>query len=338
MYCWLLFEKSSLIPEQEKFQSKIQDIQKARAADNERASSQQQAAISAAVDKFKAEQQASGSTGTPDSIAKAHAEELRVLQERLEAEHQRQLTAALEAAKMELPASGGTSDVNQQAAIAAAIAAHDAELEPRRRIELSEATESGRKEVEMKLRLKDSQLLRAQNKLKEKEALILGWQNAGLVPKDDKVVAPAKTTTQSIPSSSTTPATTAALAANTAPDPRTAANVGTPAKPPAAKAENISTTARAPATTALSTSGARGGARARGASRGGLNIRGAAPGRGAPAATAAAASGGVSIIGAASKRTREEGEGTPDDSLAKRLKPAEGTSKPVAIRRPPPST
>ena len=285
--------------------------------------------------------QASGSTSIPDSVAKAHVEELRVLQERLAAEHQQQLTAALEAAKKELPASGGTSDVDRQAAIAAAIAAHDAELEPRRKVELSEATESGRKEVEMKLRLKDSQLLRAQNKLKEKEALILGWQNAGLVPKDDRAVAPAKTATPGAASSSTTPVATAVPGASAAPTPKIVANSGgTPAKPPApaAKAENTPTAARAPATTALSTSGTRGGGR--GASRGGLSIRGAAPGRGgAPAATAAAASapsGGVSIMGAASKRARE-GEGTPDDSLAKRLKPAEGTSKPVAIRRPAPS-
>jgi nucleoprotein TPR len=41
-------------------------------------------------------------------------------------------------------------------------------------------------------------------------------------------------------------------------------------------------------------------------------------------------------MGAAGKRTREEGDAVADDSLAKRLKPAEGTSKPVAIRRPPP--
>ena len=286
------------------------------------------------MDKLKAELQPSGSTSTPDSIAKAHAAELRGLQERLVAEHHQQLTAALEAAKKELPASRGISDIDQQAAIAAAIAAHDAELESRRKVELSEAMESGRKEVEMKLRLKDSQLLRAQNKLKEKEALILGWQNAGLIPKDDKAVAHATTTTPSAPSSSTTPATTVTT-------PKTATNGGTPAKPPAAKAENTPTAALVPVTTALSTRGARGGARGgRGTSRGGLNIRGAAPGREAPAVTTEAASptsGGVSIMGAAGKRARE-GEGTSDDSLAKRLKPAEGASKPVAIRRPPPTT
>lgn len=328
-------------PKQEKFQTRIQDIQKARAADNERASSQQQAAVSAAVDKFKGEMQASGSTIIPDDIAKAHAEELRSLQERLVAEHQQQLTTALEAAKKALPAGAGTSDADQHATIAAAIAAHDAELEPRRKVELSEAMESGRKEVEMKLRLKDSQLLRAQNKLKEKEALILGWQNAGIVPKDDKPATPAKTTTPSAASSSATPATSAVPAPTTAPISKAA--TGLPSKPPAAKAENTPAAAP-PANTALSARGARGGARGgRGVARG-LNIRGAAPGRGgAPAATAAAAaasptSGGVSIIGAAGKRARDEGEGTSDDSLAKRLKPAEGTSKPVAIRRPPPPT
>ncbi|KAJ7236740.1 hypothetical protein B0H12DRAFT_1139991 [Mycena haematopus] len=52
----------------------------------------------------------------------------------------------------------------------------------------------------------------------------------------------------------------------------------------------------------------------------------------APASTPAPAA-GVSIIGAA-KRPREES--TPEDSLAKRLKPADPVAKPVQLRRPPP--
>ena len=66
----------------------------------------------------------------------------------------------------------------------------------------------------------------------------------------------------------------------------------------------------------------------------GMNIRGtAAHAPGAP---------GVSIIGAAGKRAREE-PNAADGSLAKRLKPAEGATapKPVTIQRnrqqPPPS-
>jgi len=206
------------------------------------------------------------------------------------------------------------SDVEQKAAIAAAIALHDKELEPRRQAELQEAMESGRREADMKGRLKDAQLLRTQTKLKEKEALILGWQNAGLIPKDEKPATPGKSAPAN--ASSSTPSTTSVAPA---------ANL--PGKPPPT----------APAVTPQSGRGARGGARglARGTARG-LSIRGAAPGRGGAPSPVSGAS-GVSIIGAAGKRTREEGDGAVDDSLAKRLKPAEGTSKPVAIRRPPPS-
>ena len=81
-----------------------------------------------------------------------------------------------------------------------------------------------------------------------------------------------------------------------------------------------------------------------------LPTRGGVPGRmlnpggrgGAPTTAAAAppqgAGGGVSIMGAA-KRPREDGEGeTPasDNSLAKRLKPAENKPNPP-IKRPPPN-
>jgi len=77
-----------------------------------------------------------------------------------------------------------------------------------------------------------------------------------------------------------------------------------------------------------------------------LPTRGGGPGRvlggrgGAPtnAATHQGTGGGVSIMGAA-KRPREEGEGetqTIDNSLAKRLKPAEDKPSPPAGRRPAP--
>lgn len=304
---------------QEKFQTKIQDMQKARAADNERASAQQQAAVTAAVDKVKGELQAPSLSGIPDDIAKAHAEELRNLEARLVAEHQKQLKAAVEAAKKELPAiSSSTSEVDQQALIAAAIAAHEKEREPSRQAELQEAMENGRKEADVKGRLKDAQLLRTQNKLKEKEALILSWQTAGLVPKDEKPATPAK------------PAAINPASAPTA-VPTGPANASLPARPANAVTPAVAT----PQAVRGARGGARGGA-IRGAARG-LNIRGAAPARGGAAAPATAPAPGMSIAGAAAKRSREEGDGAADDSLAKRLKPAEGTSKPVVLRRPPPS-
>jgi len=174
--------------------------------------------------------------------------------------------------------------------------------------------ESGRREADMKGRLKDAQLLRTQTKLKEKEALILGWQNAGLAPKDEKTATPAKPA--AVNASSSIPSTTpTSLVTNIPGKPATTAAVTTP----------------------QAGRGARGGARgvARGAR--GLSIRGAAPGRGGVPSPVAGGPSGVSIIGAAAKRAREEEDGLADDSLAKRLKPVEGTSKPVAIRRPPPS-
>lgn len=289
-------------------------MQKARAADSERASAQQEAAVTAATDKLKGELQVSGSSAVSDDVAKAHANELRDLRERLVAEHQKQLKAAVEAVKKDQPTNGvPVSEADQQALIAAAIVAHDKELEPRRQAELQEAMENGRKEADVKGRLKDAQLLRTQNKLKEKEALILNWQNAGLVPKDEKLATPAK------------PAVNASSSAA----PATPANTSLPIRPTAAATAN-------PQVTPQAGRGARGGAR--GAPRGptrGLNIRGAAPGRGGAPATTAAGS-GMSIAGAAAKRAREEGDGAADDSLAKRLKP-EGTSKPITLRRPPPS-
>lgn len=315
---------------QEKFQTRLQDMQKARAADGER----QQAVVSAAVEKAVAEAgQAPASSPESADIAKAHADELRALEERLKAEHQKQLQAALEAAKKE--AATGTqsgSDVDRKAEIAAAIEAHEKELEPRRQAEIKEAMDNGRKEAEMKGRIKDNQLLRAQTKLKEKEALILGWQNAGLVPKDT-------------PKEATAPAKAAAAvppvigAASTATPSVSAASGTLPAKP-------------GPATTTPGMTATPSAARGRGAPRGqaravtrGASLRGAAPGRGgAPAAANAAAAAstsasGLSIAGAAGKRGREDGETVADDSLAKRLKPApDNASKPVTLRRPPPTT
>lgn len=293
-------------------------MQKARAADGERASVQQQAAVTAALDKLRNELPRSGSTTIPDEIAKAHAEELRSLEARLSAAHQQQLQTAVEVAKKALPSgSPAVPDVELKAAVAAAIVTHDKELEPRRQAELQEATESGRREADMKGRLKDAQLLRTQTKLKEKEALILSWQNAGLVPKDEKLATPVTSGTSNT-SPGAPPAAAAALTANN----------------PAIKP---STVGAVTTNTPVAVRGVRGGARgaARGAARG-LSIRGAAPGRGGASPVTPSGPSGVSIMGAAGKRTREEGDAVADDSLAKRLKPAEGTSKPVAIRRPPP--
>ncbi|KAI0953616.1 hypothetical protein AcW1_007790 [Taiwanofungus camphoratus] len=323
----------------EKLQARLQDILKAKAAESERAAAQQEAAVTAAVEKLRNELQSTASSPLSDELVNRHAQELRQLEERLTAQHQGELKAAVEAATAAWKES--STDTNfgsgggQETVIATAIAAHEEKMKEQREQEIAAAVERGRMEQAVKSKVKDAQLVRTQNKLKELEAQILGWRQAGLVPEQSAgaSLASSAVKTAGATSSAVTTAKPAATAAVTN------AQKGLPRKPSMAQ----------PAPSAEGTG------RGRGATRGGIRgtaqglaIRGtAATGRGgAPAALSAVtsvgdtASGGVSIIGAAGKRTREEGETAPDDSLAKRLKPAEGGSKPVTLRRdrvPPPS-
>lgn len=316
---------------QDKFQSRIQDLLKARASDGERAAAQQ----AAAIEKVKAELQTANASNssTPDEVINRHAEELRNLEARLKAQHQAELKAALDAAKL----STTSSNEDPKAAIAAAIAAHDRELQARHYEEIASAVERGRMEQAAKGKLKDSQLVKAQKKVKELEIQILEWRKAGMIP---EAAAPASATAPpSTPTSSTAatagPSSTHAAPAAPAPAPTQspAANAGLPRKPsmtlPTGPADGGAGRGRGGVS--------RGGPSIRGAARG-LNIRGAAPGRGG-ATSPTASTGGVSIMGAA-KRPRDE---TGDDSLAKRLKPADpsanapSSGKPVTLRRPPPT-
>ncbi|KAH9936573.1 uncharacterized protein B0H18DRAFT_974482 [Fomitopsis serialis] len=235
-----------------------------------------------------------------DEIVARHAQELRDFQE--------EMKAAVEAA----------------AARAGSLAA----LTPT-------AVERGRMEAAAKGKLKDHSL--------ELEAQILHWKQIGVI----KETTP--TGAKPTAGSSAAPATAKPAAGATATAPAssvasTSAAAATGAKAlPRKPSLNV---AGQPAQAAGAGRG-RGGA-ARGVVRGaaqGLSIRGTAAGRGAPAqlptGTAAESSGGVAIMGAANKRAREEGDvSSGEDSLAKRLKPADGGSKPITLRRdrvPPPS-
>jgi nucleoprotein TPR len=266
---------------------------------------------------------------TPDDIAKQHAEELRTLEERLTAKHQAELNAAAEAARtaagQEKPPAGTVSEDDLKAAIAAAIATHEKELQARHAEDIASAVERGRMEQAAKGKLKDSQLVKAQKKVKELEIQIMEWRKAGILPETSSAPPPA------------TPVAAGALVTNASPT------------TPAASAPHMNNGSTGTATlpqkpslgppTGPAESGrGRGAGRGVRGQRGGLSIRGAAPGRGgAPAnpPTVSASGSGVQIAGAAAKRSREEGEAA-DDSLAKRLKPADGAGKPVALRRPPP--
>ncbi|KAH7927786.1 hypothetical protein BV22DRAFT_1060287 [Leucogyrophana mollusca] len=337
----------SLRQSNEKFQARVSEFQKAR----ERASSEQAAAVAAAVEKVKNELQVSvPSTVGGEELSKKHAEELETLRAQLTARHEANLKAAVEtavaAAKTEA-ASIDNADDKIKAAVDAAIAAHDQEMQTRRAEEMAAALESGRRESTTKLKVKDGQLVRSQARLKELEAQILEWRKSGIIP-EATTTAPAAPVPDT-PTASTSKSVANGAAAATATTPTTS----TPAKPtgsapvPATSTAPAAGVRKTPVSGAVALGPADGAGRGRGvrgAPRGaarGLSIRGAAPGRGgAPSPTAATATtAGVSIMGAASKRGREED--ASDDSLAKRLKPAAeaaGTSKPpVTLRRPPPS-
>jgi len=266
------------------------------------------------VEDVKAKLQTSHTAAVSEDVAKRHAEEIRALEVRLTLQHQEELKAAVDAAEKAKPA--GTFD--HSAAIAAAIAAHDKALQARHAEEIASAVERGRMEQATKGKLKDSQLVKSQKKVKELENQILEWRKAGILPEP---VPPAPSSTPNAPMTpvQVSPTTSAVTSTSTT----------LPRKPSLVMpAPSVEGAAR----------GVRGGARGtvRGASTRGLNIRGAAPGRGAPpGSVSSTATSGVSIIGAATKRARDEGE-TSDDSLVKRLKPAEGGGGPVTLRRPPP--
>ncbi|KAI0260660.1 hypothetical protein BC834DRAFT_925773 [Gloeopeniophorella convolvens] len=330
----------------EKLNARIRDQQAAR----QKAVGEQEAAIKAAVEDAT---KSAPAPAASEELLKQHADDLKALEERLAAKHQEELKAAVDAAVAKAqetaPASAAAAPEDQkaviEAAVAAAVSAKEQELQALLEAAKVEAIERGRLEGAMKLRLKDTQLVKAQGRLKELEAQIEELKKAGAAPSESASAPPAASPSTSTPppASAPPPATTSAAVPAAAP-----ARGGAPARGrPSVAGAAAAAAGQAP----------RG--RGRGAPRGSMSIRGAGAGRGGAPAGAAAPAGGVSIMGAAAKRTREETEGSADDSLAKRLKPAAGqaadasgaaaaapagggggSGKPVTLQRnrvPPPS-
>lgn len=327
---------------------------KQRGEDRQRSADEKKAAISEAIEKTKQELQASPAA-VPEDVTKKHAEELRALENKLIKDHQDEIARAVEAAKQYHPTSAPSE--SSQAAIDAAVSAREAEWKAKLDAEIAQAVERGRLEGSVKTRLKDSQLQRMQNKVKQLEEQILEWRNQGLVPEEppkgtpaaattSTAATPATTTTTTAPATATTASTIAPASAAAAPPTQAKPAPTNVTKPAAVASASTTSTAgpsnlpRKPATAAAAPRGrggaVRGGAvrgAARGTGRGGISIRGQAQPTDAPVGESPA--GGMSIMGA-SKRVREEGETTAESSLAKRLKPAEGETRPsppVAIRR-----
>jgi nucleoprotein TPR len=288
-------------PEQDQLQAQLQELEKQKAEIQERLT----AAEAATAAQPKAEPVAGHST---EELTQQHQVELTALETRLKTEHEQALQAAVEAARAAAPPADAPAGTYNEEDIAAAV-------------------ERGRKELGAKLKIKDSQIANLQAKLKKVEQQMLD-----LTAIEGGDAALAKPT-----AASTSAAGAAGAAAGAKPIARklsmpVAAN-GAPAPGAVAAATRASAAGTAPAPAAL----ARGRGRGRGAApaaRGGGVGRGAAPATAAGSAPATAPS--LTIAGAAAKRAREEGGETAADTLAKRLKPTDGLSKPVGIRRPPP--
>lgn len=281
----------------------------------------------------------------PAELLRKHAEELRSVEAKLAAKHQQELKAAVEAARKEATEAAQKAaaeaarsekpstniEPNQEAAVSAAVAETVEKLKAKHAEEVATAMARGKDEGMAKAKLKDSLLVRAQKKVKDLEAQIVEWRAAGLLPQLPTPTKPAAATTAPTPSSSTAANPPAAPAASSGTSATTnpAVNATLPRKPP-------TSTPTGPAQVGVGAG--RGGATTRGRAiqraMGGVG-GGVGLGRAAPTKPSIAPEGGMSIMGAAGKRPRESE--APDDSLAKRLKPADpGVKPPVTLRRPAP--
>lgn len=318
---------------------------KARATDQERAAELQAGVVSEAVEKAKLEWQSQNQPSTPQlslDLQKQHAEELRLLREELSAKYQADLQIAVDSAVQAASKDKPATTVDQKAIIDAAIAEHDKALQARHAEEIASAVDRGRLEQAAKGKLKDSQLVKAQKRVKDLEAQL---HEAGIVPltlSTPATATPQASTSQTVVKPSPTPISTTPQAQTLSQTPVKVATTPTNAT---ALPRKPTLTPGAPGAPSVAL---RGGPRGRGgppAGRAGAPTRvapvkpspGAAPAAAAASAAAASTTGGMSIMGAANKRPREDGSQSGDDSLAKRLKPAQEATKPVQIRRPPPT-
>ena len=243
----------------------------------------------------------------------------------LRAEHESDLKIAVDKVKTEMMATmkqGSDKDMEEQ---------------------LKAATDRGRMEVATKLKLKETLLSKTQNNLKQLEAKVQGWIEAGYIPGEGSdsnaktPLAPVSVSgTAGSPASTSTSVPAAPVSVTSASNPP-----DLPRKPLPAAVNTATVTGKV---ADIATAVARGGVPVRGArgmtrgvSRGRGLGRGGAVATTVPAtATTETPSTGMSIMGAATKRPREEAaESAP--ALAKRLKPIEGASgsasKPVALKR-----
>ncbi|KAG2010159.1 hypothetical protein CC2G_013002 [Coprinopsis cinerea AmutBmut pab1-1] len=376
----LVEEKRGLKMQNENFQKRLADTTKLRRADQER----HVVAVEKAVEQTKTEMQVAKEQEIK-AMEKQHAEALESLRKELEAKQRAEIKPDPQATVKSEPAD---QQAAIEAALAAERASFEQQINSARDSGRKEAEMKLRvvqKQCEKaKRRVKDLE----QNIHEwEASGLLPAGSLASIPPPvvpDAKAVASsapppatpaAPTETQPAAKPEAKPAT--AAQPTQTPPATTAAAQNTPAAKPAAPVRSqpapkpaapATIQGQRPATTAAATTAAAGApvrrqAPAGAAPRGGAAVRGrgvplgrVAPSR--PLPTKPAAPGGLSIAGAAAaaaastagpKRPRDESDNTgQSDSLAKRLKPADGTpatgatpttsTKPVQLRRPPPGT
>lgn len=308
---------------QDKFKARIEDINKAR----QKLVDEQGATLKAAVDK--ATEAASG-TSSQETIKK-HAEELQALEARLKAQFETELKAAVAAAEAKVKEESvapAAVPADTESAVKEAVAKREKEIMATVDERITKAQEAGRMEIQAKMKVKDGLLVRVQTKIKQLEAQVDAWKKAGLVPEDDAPVAASGSSTAV--NATTTPAITApapAPAASTAPAPIQAHTTAAPAPRGGVRGGLGARGTALPRRPSVPAAGPSNIGVGRG--RGGMSIRGTANPTAAVNA-AAAANTGLSISGAAAKRAREENDAAAGNSLAKRLKPAEGGAAPNA--------
>ncbi|KZS93209.1 hypothetical protein SISNIDRAFT_104359 [Sistotremastrum niveocremeum HHB9708] len=276
--------------------------------------------LSAQADTLRAELQRTKDASS--SLSASHAEEMRALQTRLQAEHSKaieELRATkvaenkdVDPAALEAIIQSRLADINKDATSQISKLREEIEaLRKERDDAKNQGIEQGRKEMGMKLKLKDSQYAKTAKRLQEVEAALANFQP---------------------PTPSTASASIVSQGGNSAPV------IAAPSAPSAETNTVVSPAAPVvPLATSTPVEGAHGSSTVNTGSpvarRGrGVSLRGAATrgrgGRAAPAGAVAAA--GTSILGAAAKRPRESETDTPDDSLVKRLKPA---NPPITLNR-----
>jgi len=325
---------------QEKFQARLHDLLKSKQADAERAAAQQANAVSEAVEKLKGELGPNSSAEEKEALVKRHTEELGALQTKLVEQHEKDLKAAVNAAveAMKKEALDATVNFEKQPTIDAAIAEYDAKVKAQHEAEIESAVERGRREQMTKGKLKDAQLAKAQKRVKDLEAQILEWKNTGALPQDATIATAPVAAPPTAPNTTTTPASgQTATPTQIQPTASTSAAstsqlVQAPPRRPSMQAGLFPTGVSRGSAPVIGRGGARGAAATRTPP-----VR-ATAGR-ALLTHATGSPTGMSIMGAAAKRPREEENVPTEDSFAKRLKPSEGTGKgPVPIRRPPGGT